>query len=81
MWFSYMFLHIIKNKDRNVCKSSQNKPGCVLGAGLPVALVPRKRLAARRHGNGGDEEAESDVKLVQRLSALEDFLTQQGLEV
>ncbi|KAF3848369.1 hypothetical protein F7725_014866 [Dissostichus mawsoni] len=51
------------------------------GAGLPVALVPRKRLAARRHGNGGDEEAESDVKLVQRLSALEDFLTQQGLEV
>ncbi|KAK1883573.1 Protein PRR14L [Dissostichus eleginoides] len=51
------------------------------GAGLPVALVPRKRLAARRHGNGGDEEADSDVKLVQRLSALEDFLTQQGLEV
>ncbi|KAJ4921684.1 hypothetical protein JOQ06_003364 [Pogonophryne albipinna] len=51
------------------------------GAGLPVALVPRKRLAARRHSNGGDEEAESDVKLVQRLSALEDFLTQQGLEV
>ncbi|KAK5900227.1 hypothetical protein CgunFtcFv8_025202 [Champsocephalus gunnari] len=51
------------------------------GAGLPVALVPRKRLAARRHSNGGDEEAESDVKLVQRLSALEDFLTQQSLEV
>ncbi|KAK5851461.1 hypothetical protein PBY51_023012 [Eleginops maclovinus] len=48
------------------------------GTGLPVA---RKRTAARRHGSGADDDADSDVRLVQRLSALEDFLTRQGLEV
>uniref|UniRef100_A0AAQ4P459 Tantalus-like domain-containing protein n=1 Tax=Gasterosteus aculeatus aculeatus TaxID=481459 RepID=A0AAQ4P459_GASAC len=54
------------------------------GAGLPVAMVPRKRVAARRlcHGNGPvDDDADLDVMLVERLSALEDFLTRQGLEV
>ncbi|XP_076613378.1 uncharacterized protein LOC143337616 isoform X2 [Chaetodon auriga] len=54
------------------------------GAGLPVALVPRKRGVARRHchGNGsGDDESDLDVMLVERLSALEDFLTRQGLDV
>lgn len=55
----------------------------VLGAGLPVAMVPRKRAAARRHyhGDAGDDEADLDVMLVERLSALEDFLTRQGLDV
>ncbi|XP_047425603.1 uncharacterized protein wu:fi75a02 [Mugil cephalus] len=54
------------------------------GVGLPVAMVPRKRMAGRRHchGNGcGDDEADLDVMLVERLSALEDFLTRQGLDV
>lgn len=53
------------------------------GAGLPVAMVPRKRAAARRHyhGDAGDDEADLDVMLVERLSALEDFLTRQGLDV
>ncbi|XP_030581613.1 uncharacterized protein LOC115777766 isoform X2 [Archocentrus centrarchus] len=52
------------------------------GAGLPVTTVPRKRSAARRHchSNGGDD-ADLDVMLVERLSALEDFLTRQGLDV
>ncbi|XP_005458407.1 uncharacterized protein wu:fi75a02 isoform X3 [Oreochromis niloticus] len=51
-------------------------------AGLPAAMVPRKRAAARRHchSNGG-EDMDLDVMLVERLSALEDFLTRQGLEV
>lgn len=53
-----------------------------LGAGLPAAMVPRKRAAARRHchSNGG-EDTDLDVMLVERLSALEDFLTRQGLDV
>nr|XP_033503092.1 uncharacterized protein wu:fi75a02 [Epinephelus lanceolatus] len=52
------------------------------GAGLPVAMVPRKRAAARRHCHGaGDDESDLDVMLVERLSALEDFLTRQGLDV
>ncbi|XP_070707189.1 uncharacterized protein [Pempheris klunzingeri] len=54
------------------------------GAGLPVATVPRKRAAARRQCNGngpGDDESDLDVMLVERLSALEDFLTRQGLDV
>ncbi|GAA6233423.1 proline-rich protein 14-like [Lates japonicus] len=52
------------------------------GAGLPVAMVPRKRAAARRHCHGSsDDEADLDVMLVERLSALEDFLTRQGLDV
>uniref|UniRef100_A0A8C3FZ20 Tantalus-like domain-containing protein n=2 Tax=Cyclopterus lumpus TaxID=8103 RepID=A0A8C3FZ20_CYCLU len=54
------------------------------GAGLPFALVPRKRAAARRHCHGGgpiDDDADLDVMLVERLSALEDFLTRQGLDV
>ncbi|XP_039635440.1 proline-rich protein 14 [Perca fluviatilis] len=50
-------------------------------AGLPVAMAPRKRVAARRHGNGDGEDADADVMLLQRLSALEDFLTQQGLDL
>ncbi|KAM9333882.1 uncharacterized protein ABDE67_022204 [Symphorus nematophorus] len=53
-------------------------------AGLPpVAMVPRKRAAARRHchGSAGDDESDLDVMLVERLSALEDFLTRQGLDV
>lgn len=51
--------------------------------GLPVAMVPRKRVAARRqyHGQGADgDEADLDVMLVERLSALEDFLIRQGLD-
>ncbi|KAF7659706.1 hypothetical protein LDENG_00294020 [Lucifuga dentata] len=54
------------------------------GVGLPVVMAPRKRSAARRHchGNGGvDDEADLDVMLVERLSALEDFLLRQGLDV
>ncbi|XP_044029370.1 uncharacterized protein wu:fi75a02 [Siniperca chuatsi] len=54
------------------------------GAGLPVATVPRKRVAARRHCHGnspGDDDSDLDVMLVERLSALEDFLTRQGLDV
>lgn len=54
------------------------------GAGLPVAMVPRKRTAARRHCHGGgtdDDESDLDVMLVERLSALEDFLTRQGLDM
>ncbi|XP_075934401.1 uncharacterized protein LOC142933954 isoform X2 [Anarhichas minor] len=54
------------------------------GAGLPVAMVPRKRVAARRHchGNGpNDDDLDLDVMLVERLSALEDFLSRQGLDV
>lgn len=53
------------------------------GAGLPLTAVPRKRAAARRcHvGRTLDDESDVDVMLVERLSALEDFMTQQGLEV
>ncbi|XP_051267802.1 proton channel OtopLc isoform X2 [Dicentrarchus labrax] len=54
------------------------------GAGLPVATLPRKRAAARRHCHGGSavvDESDLDVMLVERLSALEDFLTRQGLDV
>ncbi|XP_068190854.1 uncharacterized protein wu:fi75a02 isoform X2 [Antennarius striatus] len=54
------------------------------GAGLPVAMVPRKRAAARRHCHGSvpnGDESDLDVMLVERLSALEDFLTRQGLDV
>ncbi|XP_070781261.1 uncharacterized protein [Enoplosus armatus] len=54
------------------------------GTGLPVAAVPRKRAAARRHCHGnstGDDDSDLDVMLVERLSALEDFLTRQGLDV
>ncbi|XP_069023653.1 uncharacterized protein [Embiotoca jacksoni] len=50
--------------------------------GIPVAMLPRKRGAARRHCLGsGDDDADLDVMLVERLSALEDFLTRQGLDV
>nr|XP_020492652.1 uncharacterized protein LOC109986365 [Labrus bergylta] len=54
------------------------------GVGLPVAVMPRKRAVARRHCHGGghaDDESDLDVMLVERLSALEDFLTRQGLDV
>ncbi|XP_037547745.1 proline-rich protein 14 [Nematolebias whitei] len=53
------------------------------GAGLSVVLGPRKRAAARRHfrTNGLDDDSDLDIMLVERLSALEDFLTQQGLDV
>lgn len=53
------------------------------GIGLPVASVPKKRAASRRcHGsNPVEDESDVDVMLVERLSALEDFLTQQGLDV
>ncbi|XP_034751453.1 proline-rich protein 14 [Etheostoma cragini] len=50
-------------------------------AGLPVAMAPRKRAAARRHGSGDGEDVSADVMLLQRLSALEDFLTRQGLDL
>lgn len=55
----------------------------VSGVGLPVATMPRKRAAARRcHGGSPtDDESDLDVMLVERLSALEDFLTRQGLDV
>lgn len=48
------------------------------GAGLSVGLVNRKR--ARRHMHGCDDE-DLDVMLVERLSALEDFLSRQGLDL
>uniref|UniRef100_A0A3Q2PAK3 Uncharacterized LOC105922596 n=1 Tax=Fundulus heteroclitus TaxID=8078 RepID=A0A3Q2PAK3_FUNHE len=53
------------------------------GVGLPVSLVPRKRAAVRRHIHGGASEdgGDLDVMLVERLSELEHFLTQQGLDV
>ncbi|XP_043999829.1 uncharacterized protein wu:fi75a02 isoform X2 [Gambusia affinis] len=53
------------------------------GVGLPVSLVPRKRAAVRRHVHGGglDDGSDLDVMLVERLSELDDFLTQQGLDV
>lgn len=61
----------------------RKKPQGIMGAGLPVQSVPRKRAAARRHCHGGpvDDDSDLDVMLVKRLSALEDFLTRQGLEV
>lgn len=53
------------------------------GLGLPVSLVPRKRATVRRHvhGSGLDDGSDLDVMLVERLSELDDFLTQQGLDV
>ncbi|XP_038550539.1 proline-rich protein 14-like [Micropterus salmoides] len=54
------------------------------GAGLPVPMAPRKRAVARRHchgGSRGEDDSDLDVMLVERLSALEDFLTRQGLDV
>ncbi|XP_034047936.1 uncharacterized protein wu:fi75a02 isoform X2 [Thalassophryne amazonica] len=53
------------------------------GAGLPVAMVPRKRAAVRRnsYSSGNDDDANIDVMLLERLSELDDFLTQQGLDV
>ncbi|XP_060931620.1 lysine-specific demethylase 9 [Limanda limanda] len=53
------------------------------GAWFPGGTFPRKRAAARRHCNGdgcGEDDMDLDVMLVERLSALEDFLTQQGLD-
>ncbi|XP_055015875.1 protein PRR14L isoform X2 [Boleophthalmus pectinirostris] len=47
------------------------------GLGL-VAMVPRKRAAARRGCR--DDDCDSDVMLLQRLSALHDFLQRQGLD-
>ncbi|XP_055081612.1 uncharacterized protein wu:fi75a02 [Periophthalmus magnuspinnatus] len=47
------------------------------GVGL-VAMVPRKRAAARRGCR--DDDCDSDVMLLQRLSALHDFLQRQGLD-
>lgn len=45
--------------------------------------MPKKRVASRRcHGSSPvEDESDVDVMLVERLSALEDFLTQQGLDV
>lgn len=45
--------------------------------------MPKKRGASRRcHGSSPvEDESDVDVMLVERLSALEDFLTQQGLDV
>ncbi|XP_061732237.1 uncharacterized protein wu:fi75a02 [Nerophis ophidion] len=53
------------------------------GAGLPAAFTPRKRTGARRQYGGvaGADESDVDVMLVERLSALEDFLTRQGLDM
>lgn len=47
------------------------------GLGL-VAMVPRKRAAARRGCR--DDDCDSDVMLLERLSALHDFLQRQGLD-
>ncbi|KAK7880985.1 hypothetical protein WMY93_032380 [Mugilogobius chulae] len=47
------------------------------GLGL-VAMAPRKRAAARRGCR--DDDCDSDVMLLQRLSALQDFLQRQGLD-
>ncbi|XP_061782989.1 uncharacterized protein [Nerophis lumbriciformis] len=53
------------------------------GAGLPAAFTPRKRTGARRQYGAveGADESDVDVMLVERLSALEDFLTRQGLDM
>uniref|UniRef100_A0A672J0U0 Tantalus-like domain-containing protein n=2 Tax=Salarias fasciatus TaxID=181472 RepID=A0A672J0U0_SALFA len=50
------------------------------GPGPAVAMAPRKRAAARRHVHGSDDDGDLDVMLVERLSALEDFLSRQGLD-
>ncbi|XP_061589516.1 uncharacterized protein wu:fi75a02 [Cololabis saira] len=52
------------------------------GPGFPITMIPRKRAAARRHihGHGLDDDSDLDVMLVERLSALEDFLMRQGLD-
>lgn len=47
------------------------------GLGL-VPMVPRKRAAARRGCR--DDDCDSDVMLLERLSALHDFLQRQGLD-
>lgn len=45
-------------------------------------MAPRKRAAARRQCSGGvEDDSDLDVMLVERLSALEDFLLRQGLDV
>ncbi|XP_053729997.1 uncharacterized protein wu:fi75a02 isoform X2 [Synchiropus splendidus] len=49
------------------------------GAGLIVGSAPRKRAAARRHVCPADDAVDLDVMLVERLSALEDFLLRHGL--
>ncbi|KAM4635572.1 uncharacterized protein ACJ7VT_009823 isoform 2-T2 [Polymixia lowei] len=54
-----------------------NKTGTPL-----IGATPRKRGASRRRCHGDEEEEEDlDVMLVERLSALEDFLVRQGLDV
>lgn len=54
----------------------------LLGGGLLLTALPRKRATARRQvGRCVDDASDVDVMLVERLSALEDFMTQQGLEV
>ncbi|XP_040928959.1 uncharacterized protein wu:fi75a02 isoform X2 [Betta splendens] len=51
------------------------------GVGLPVAKVPRKRAARRQCQSHSSGDIDSDVMLLERLSALEDFMTRQGLDV
>ncbi|XP_028318362.1 uncharacterized protein LOC114473146 [Gouania willdenowi] len=50
------------------------------GASL-AAVAPRKRLAARRANANANTDCDLDVKLLQRLSALHDFLSQQEVDV
>ncbi|XP_077441802.1 uncharacterized protein LOC144063810 [Vanacampus margaritifer] len=48
-----------------------------------AATAPRKRAVRRQYrtGPGANNQSDLDVMLVERLSALEDFLTRQGLDV
>ncbi|XP_049593725.1 uncharacterized protein wu:fi75a02 isoform X2 [Syngnathus scovelli] len=67
-----------------ICRNLSQPAASILfaGVGLPVA-VPRKRVVRRQYraGRSVDDQSDLDVMLVQRLSALEDFLTAQGLDV
>ncbi|KAF7217587.1 transcript variant X1 [Nothobranchius furzeri] len=53
------------------------------GAGFPVFMTPRKRAAVRRHlhTTGLDGGGDPDAMLVERLSSLENFLTERGLHM
>lgn len=79
-WFCFKSLHLalISQNSKNVGYDVKFS-----GIGLSVASMPKKRVASRRcHGSSPvEDESDVDVMLVERLSALEDFLTQQGLEV
>ncbi|KAI3362529.1 hypothetical protein L3Q82_012830, partial [Scortum barcoo] len=88
-------LLVLTDQDQDQTKTrTRNRPGSrsdqdqeqtrTVGRDFLLPWFPGKRVAARRHCHGGgpgDDESDLDVMLVERLSALEDFLTRQGLDV